>query len=72
MISEASNETTHDMTIVGSTEGFDVSSHLLDSTLRSRGIDPHMTIPHEELEQGLEVVRRNGETPLEDLIPPPK
>ena len=70
MTFEASHENTHDSTIVGRAGGFDVSSHLRNPTLGFGGINPHMTIPHEELEQRLEVVRKIGETPVEDLIPP--
>ena len=67
-----SHENTHDWTIVDSAEGFNVSSLLHNPTLGFEGIDPHMTIPHEELEQRLEVVKRNGQTPVEDLIHPPE
>ena len=66
------SEVSHDLRIVGSSEGFDVSSHLHNPILGFGGTNPHMTIPHEELEHRLEVVRRNRETPVEDLIPPPE
>ena len=65
-------EVSHDLRIVGGTEGFDVSSSLHEPTIGFGGTDPHMIISHEELEQRLEVVRRRGETPIEDLIPPPE
>ena len=72
MISEASIEPPHDSTNTGSLIGFNDSSHHSDPPSGIGDIDLDVPIPHDELEQRLEVVKQSRETPIEDLMPSPE
>ena len=63
-------EVSHDLRIFGGTKCFGVSIRIHEPTIGFGDTNPHMIIPHEELEQRLVVVIRKWETPIEDIIPP--